>query len=98
MVLSALHVNVPIAGLVLPPLSVIMPVQILRSTLFLLASLSSLILWRGRRGALVAALGLAHRFLFGAFGLLQSSFLSQVLRIAHTHSKLPPICWCARWR
>lgn len=73
-----------ITGLVLPPLSVIMPVQILRSSLFLIGSLPCLILWRGRRGSLVFALGLAHWFLVGLFGLLQSSFLPSVLRVAHS--------------
>ena len=37
-----------IAGLVLPPLSTILPVQLVRSTLFLLASLPFLILWKGK--------------------------------------------------
>lgn len=73
-----------IAGLVLPPLSTIMPIQLVRSTFFLLASLPFLILWKGRRGSLILALGLAHCYLVGFFGLLQASFLPQVLRVAHS--------------
>jgi hypothetical protein len=73
-----------IAGLVLPPLSVIMPVQIVRSIFFLLASLPFLILWKGKRGSLILSLGLAHFFLVGLFGLMQASFLPAVLRIAHS--------------
>jgi hypothetical protein len=73
-----------IAGLVLPPLSVILPVQVLRSTLFLAASLPFLILWKRSRVSLLVALGLAHWFLVGLFGLLQGSFLPVTLRIAHS--------------
>lgn len=73
-----------IAGLVLPPLSTIMPIQLVRSTFFLLASLPFLIMWKGKRGSLIFALGLAHCYLVGLFGLLQASFLPQVLRIAHS--------------
>ena len=73
-----------IAGLVLPPLSTIMPIQLVRSTFFLLASLPFLILWKGSRGSLIFSLGLAHCYLVGLFGLLQASFLPQVLRIAHS--------------
>jgi hypothetical protein len=73
-----------IAGLVLPPLSTIMPVQLVRSTLFLLASLPFLILWKGKRGSLIFSLGLAHWFTVGLFGLLQAHQFSMTLRIAHS--------------
>jgi hypothetical protein len=73
-----------IAGLVLPPLSTILPVQLVRSTLFLLASLPFLILWKGKRGSLIFSLGLALWFTVGLFGLLQSHQFSMTLRIAHS--------------
>jgi hypothetical protein len=73
-----------IAGLVLPPLSIIMPVQLVRSTLFLLASLPFLILWKEKRGSLIFSLGLAHWFTVGLFGLLQAHQFSMTLRIAHS--------------
>jgi hypothetical protein len=73
-----------IAGLVLPPLSTILPVQLVRSTLFLLASLPFLILWKGKRPSLIFSLGLAHWFTVGLFGLLQAHQLSLTLRIAHS--------------
>ena len=61
-----------------------MPVQIVRSTLFLLASLPFLILWKKTRGSLIFSLGLAHWFTVGLFGLLQAHQLSMTLRIAHS--------------
>jgi hypothetical protein len=73
-----------IAGLVLPPLSTIMLVQLVRSPLFLLASLPFLILWKGKRGSLIFSLGLAHWFTVGLFGLLQAHQFSMTLRIAHS--------------
>jgi hypothetical protein len=73
-----------VARLVLPPLSTIMPVQILRSALFLAASLPFLVWWKGTRASLVVSLGLAHWFLVGLFGLLQFSILPATLRVAHS--------------
>jgi hypothetical protein len=73
-----------IAGLVLPPLSIILSVQLVRSTLFLFASLPFLILWKGKRGSLIFSLGLAHWFTVGLFGLLQAHQFSRTLRIAHS--------------
>ena len=73
-----------IAGLILPPLSTIMPMQFLRSALFLLASLPSLILWKGQRSSLIVSLGLAHWFFVGLFGLLQPGILPPALRLAHS--------------
>ena len=73
-----------IAGLVLPPLSIILSVQLVRSTLFLFASLPFLILWKGKRGSLIFSLGLTHWFTVGLFGLLQAHQFSRTLRIAHS--------------
>jgi hypothetical protein len=70
--------------LVLPPLSVILPTQVLRSAMFLLASAPFLFFWTRSRGALIVALGLAHSYLVGLFGLLQVTWMPPVLRIAHS--------------
>jgi hypothetical protein len=71
-----------IAGLVLPPLSVIMPVQVLRSSIFLLSSLPFLFLWIRSRRSLVFALGF-HWFAVTLFGLAMISWFPAHVRIAH---------------
>lgn len=69
-------------GLVLPPLSVILPVQVLRSVIFLLASLPFFLLWTRRRGALIFGLGF-HWLLVALFGLLMISWIPLPVRAAH---------------
>lgn len=69
-------------GLVLPPLSVILPIQVLRSVIFLLASLPFFVLWTRRRGALMFGLGF-HWFFVALFGLLMVSWFPLPVRIAH---------------
>lgn len=76
-----LHGNL---GLTIPPLSVIARTQILRSALFLLASLPIIILWKRSRGSLILSLGLAHWVVVGLFGLVQTLLFPPVLRIAHS--------------
>jgi hypothetical protein len=73
-----------IAGLILPPMSVILPTQMVRSTLFLIASLPFIVLWKKRRGSLIFSLGLAHWLVVGLFGLVQALWFPPVLRIAHS--------------
>jgi len=70
--------------LILPPLSAIMPLQVLRSSLFLLASAPFLFLWTRSRASLVFALGLAHWYLVGLFGLLQVTWFPPHLRVLHS--------------
>jgi hypothetical protein len=70
--------------LTIPPLSTILPVQFLRSSLFLLASTPFLFFWARSRASLIFALGLAHWFLVGLFGLVQVTWMPPVLRIAHS--------------
>jgi len=70
--------------LVLPPLSTILPVQVLRSSLFLLASAPFLFLWTRSRASLILALGLPHCYLVGLFGLIQVTWMPPVLRIGHS--------------
>ncbi|HEY1471027.1 MAG TPA: hypothetical protein VGF61_18450 [Candidatus Acidoferrum sp.] len=73
-----------IAGLILPPMSVILPTQMVRSTLFLIASLPFIVLWKKSRGSLIFSLGLAHWLVVGLFGLVQALWFPPVLRIAHS--------------
>jgi hypothetical protein len=73
-----------IAGLILPPMSVILPTQMARSTLFLMASLPFIVLWKKSRGSLIFSLGLAHWLVVGLFGLVQALWFPPVLRVAHS--------------
>lgn len=73
-----------VAGLILPPLSVILPVQLVRSALFLLASLPAILLWARSRWGLVLALGWAHAVTVGLYGLLGAYWFPTILRVAHS--------------
>jgi len=70
-------------GLVVPAPQVILGVQILRSSLFLISALPLMVMWNGSRGQLAAALGLAYAVTVGAFHLLQSSFMPLEMRLGH---------------
>lgn len=70
-------------GLTLPGVDVILGVQLVRSALFLLASLPVLIAWSGSRRGLALALGLAHFVLVGLYGLVQSNWMPLSLRLVH---------------
>ena len=67
----------------LPPMSEIIPIQFLRSALFLLASGPVLVLWRGPRLRLAVALGLAHYVFVGLYGMLQAYWLPTPMRLVH---------------
>ena len=73
-----------IAGLRIPPLDTILEVQLFRSVIFLAASLPFIALWKGSRRGLWLALGLAHAFTVGLYGLVGATFLPMVLRLTHT--------------
>jgi hypothetical protein len=70
-------------GLHIPPLGAIFAVQLVRSAIFLASSLPFLALWRGSRRGSWLALGLAHAFVVGIYGLTGATFLPWVLRVAH---------------
>ncbi len=70
-------------GLALPRGGVIIAVQLLRSTLFLVAALPILMAWSGSRLRLTWALGLAFYVLVGLFGLIQASWLAPTLLVLH---------------
>lgn len=73
-----------IAGLRIPALSTILAVQLVRSVIFLAASLPLIALWKGSRRGLWLTLGLAHAFTVGLYGLVGATFLPMVLRITHS--------------
>lgn len=71
------------ASLQIPPFGVMADTELLRSALFLLASLPAMALWGGSRRGLWLTLGLAHAAGVGYFGLIQATFLPGILRIGH---------------
>ncbi|UCG55649.1 MAG: hypothetical protein JSU70_12360 [Phycisphaerales bacterium] len=82
--LVAEHYREQIGGLVLPDMEVIVGVQFVRSSLFLLAALGVLIMWSGSRRGLVLTLGFAFFVMVGLYGLIQGYWLSPLLRIVHS--------------
>jgi hypothetical protein len=72
-----------VLGLTLPPVSVVLPVLLARSTLFLLACLPFLIFWTRSRLSLIFSLGLAFWSLTGLYGMLMVVFWPAVMRIGH---------------
>lgn len=78
------YYNAGIAGLRIPALSIILAVQLIRSVIFLAASLPFIALWKGSRRGLWLALGLAHAFTVGLYGLVGATFLPMVLRVTHS--------------
>lgn len=71
-------------GLKIPAFSIIIKTQLLRSAIFLAASLPAIVLWTKSRGKLILALGLAHAMTVGIFQLAQATFLPVTLRVAHS--------------
>jgi len=70
-------------GLALPSATAIILVQLLRSTLFLAATMPILIAGSGPRRHLVLALGLAFYVLVGLFSMIQTYWLAPTLLILH---------------
>ncbi|HVU46290.1 MAG TPA: hypothetical protein VHD85_09205 [Terracidiphilus sp.] len=73
-----------IVGLHIPLLTTVIATQLVRSIVFLCASLPFLALWNGSRRGLWLALGLAHMFVVGIYGLAAATFLPWTLRITHS--------------
>jgi hypothetical protein len=73
-----------IAGLRIPPMSIILQLQLIRSIVFLAASLPLMTMWKGSRRNLWLALGLAHAAVVGLYELIGATFLPLVLRITHS--------------
>ena len=72
-----------IAGLRIPPLNVVIETQILRSVFFLVATLPFIALWKGSRRNLWLALGIAHAFTVGLYGIAGGASLPPILRTVH---------------
>ena len=70
-------------GLTLPDWGQILPTQLLRSVLFLSASVPLIALWGGSRLGLGLSLGLANFTLVGLFGMLQAFWLPIPMRLIH---------------
>ena len=73
-----------VASLRLPPMSVIIKTQLLRSPIFLLSSLPIVALWSGSRTRLFVVFGIAEAVIVGLFALSQASWLPMVLRVGHS--------------
>jgi hypothetical protein len=70
-------------GLQLPPVGTVFEVQLLRSVIFLAASLPFIALWKGSRLGLWLALGSAHAVVVGLYGIISATFLPMIMRVAH---------------
>lgn len=70
-------------GLHIPPVLTIVEVQLVRSAIFLAASLPLIALWKGSRIALWVCLGLAHATAVGLFQMVGSTILPPLLRVTH---------------
>lgn len=70
-------------GFHIPSFGVIIPMQLLRSALFLAVSLPVVAMWKGSRLGLWIGLGLAHAVSVGWFGLIAGTFLPTAMRLGH---------------
>jgi len=66
-----------------PPMSILLLVLLLRSTLFLLVSIPVIAFWRFSRGGLAVALGVGHFTAVGLSGLIQVTVFPTVVRWTH---------------
>lgn len=66
-----------------PPLSTLLPVLLVRGTLFLLVSIPVVALWGRSRGQLAFALAAGHFTAVGLSGLVQATFMPPILRWTH---------------
>ena len=72
-----------VPGFHIPSFAVIIPMQLLRSVLFLAVSLPVVAMWKGSRLGLWLGLGMAHTVSVGWFGLICGTFLPTVMRVGH---------------
>ncbi len=73
-----------VAGLRLPGWGELIPVLLIRSSLFILACLPIVLLWKGSLRALTLTTGLALFLFTGGIPMLQGYWLPMVLRILHS--------------
>jgi len=67
----------------IPPMSTLVPILHLRSTLLLMVSLPIIIGWDSTRSRLILALGVGHAAAVGLGGLVQTTFMPDILRWVH---------------
>jgi hypothetical protein len=70
--------------LALPGWGQLIPIQFLRSTLFLVASLPVILMWAGSRKGLLLALGLALFVFVGGFSMATAYWMGWQLRVVHS--------------
>jgi hypothetical protein len=58
--------------------------QLLRGSIFLVASLPVVLLWTKSRRAFIVSLGLAYAVSVGIFQLAQADFMPGVMRLVHS--------------
>jgi hypothetical protein len=73
-----------VLGLTIPPFSVLVPVELVRSALSLLGVAGVVYLWAGSRRGLVLTLGWATAVTVGLYGLVGAFWMPTVLRVAHS--------------
>jgi hypothetical protein len=71
-------------GLVLPGISTVIATQLLRSVLYLAASLPIVAAWSGSRRGFILVFGIALFVFTGLFGMVQASWLPVQIRLIHT--------------
>lgn len=72
-----------IGGLRIPPTMTILETQLLRSALFLVATLPIALRWTKSRRSFIISMGLAYAVSVGIFQLAQAEFIPPLLRIVH---------------
>jgi hypothetical protein len=72
------------SGLVLPGISIVVSIQLLRGALYLLASLPIVVTWSGSRRGFILAFGIAFFVFTGLFGMVQAFWLPVQIRLIHT--------------
>jgi hypothetical protein len=75
--------NHSLPGFHIPTPQVILTMQLVRSLVFLAATLPLVALWRGSRRGLWLSLGCAHTVTVALFGLIAATFLPALMRLAH---------------
>ncbi|MFU8860755.1 MAG: hypothetical protein ACNA8K_10040 [Cyclonatronaceae bacterium] len=88
-----------LAGLRLPGWGELIPVQLLRSVLFLIACLPVLMVWHGSTRSLWLRLGASLFILMSGVFMFQSYWLPAEMRVFHSLRYWPirlptPACWC----
>lgn len=77
------YTNGSMPWLHLPPMNTIVEMQLVRSVIFLVASLPVIALWKSSRSQLWLGLGLAHAVTVGIYGVTAATFLPAVMRVTH---------------